>query len=185
MVKYIYNAWGNCKVLDADGTENVATDFIGNLNPYRYRGYYFDVETGLYYLVSRYYAPSLCRFISRDSFEYANPDAINGINLYAYCNDNPVMNVDPTGTAWWHWLIGVAIVAALVVATVVSAGGATAGAIAIVSAVNGAVAVGASLTTTVFAFAAVGAGTMLSASAVAAGVHFLTTISEGGSISDA
>ena len=68
------------------------------MNPFRYRSYYYDTETELYYLQTRYYDPELGRFISQDSIEYADPETINGLNLYAYCGNNPVMNVDPTGT---------------------------------------------------------------------------------------
>ncbi len=56
-----------------------------------------DLETGLYYLQSRYYDPETGRFISQDSIDYADPEEVNGLNLYAYCGNNPVMNVDPTG----------------------------------------------------------------------------------------
>ena len=55
------------------------------------------METGFYYLKSRYYDPETGRFISQDSIDYADPESINGLNLYAYCGNNPVMNVDPTG----------------------------------------------------------------------------------------
>ena len=117
VVKYVYNAWGEHKVLNPDGTENTSASFIGNINPFRYRGYYYDTSLKLYYLVTRYYDPVVGRFISQDSFDYADPDTINGLNLYAYCNNNPVMNVDPTGHAWWSWLISglqIAVGAALV-----------------------------------------------------------------------
>ena len=129
VVKYVYNAWGEHKVLNPDGTENTSASFIGNLNPFRYRGYYYDKALKLYYLVTRYYDPVVGRFISQDSFEYADPDTINGLNLYAYCNNNPVMNIDPTGTwSWrgfWNVLAAVAIVAAVTALTVVTAGAAT------------------------------------------------------------
>ena len=93
--KYVYDAWGNNIALNANGAE--ITSGIGVLNPFRYRGYYYDTETELYYLQTRYYDPELGRFISQDSLDYADPETINGLNLYAYCGDNPVMNVDPTG----------------------------------------------------------------------------------------
>ena len=102
VVEYKYDAWGNHEAEVAD--ENYAT--LANLNPYRYRGYYFDEETGLYFLQTRYYDPETGRFISRDSIGYADPEVINGLNLYAYCGNNPVMNIDPTGNAWWDWLLG-------------------------------------------------------------------------------
>ena len=97
VVKYVYDAWGNHKVLNPDGTENTAEDFIGNINPIRYRSYYYDTETKLYYLNARYYDPEVCRFISPDDISYLDPETIGGTNLYSYCNNNPVMYVDPTG----------------------------------------------------------------------------------------
>ena len=98
VVKYVYDAWGNHIVYNSAGAQNSDAAFIGNLNPFRYRGYYYDVETGLYYLQTRYYDPVVCRFISRDSIEYADPETINGLNLYVYCSNNPVMHSDPYGT---------------------------------------------------------------------------------------
>ncbi len=100
VAKYVYDAWGNHKVLNPDGTENASTTFIGNINPYRYRSYYFDTEIGLYYLKSRYYDPEVGRFISMDAVEYIAPNIINGLNLYAYCVNNPIMGYDPNGTIW-------------------------------------------------------------------------------------
>ena len=59
-----------------------------------YKGYYYDVETKVYYCNSRYYSPELCRWISPDSIEYLDPESINGLNLYVYCNNDPVnMNI--------------------------------------------------------------------------------------------
>ena len=123
VVQYNYDAWGNHKVLNASGVEIVTVNDIGNLNPFRYRGYYYDTETGLYYLQTRYYDPVVGRFISRDSIEYADPERINGINLYAYCGNNPVMHSDPYGTTeWWEWLIAGFIVIGLVVGSVLTGG---------------------------------------------------------------
>ncbi|MCI8368147.1 MAG: RHS repeat-associated core domain-containing protein [Clostridia bacterium] len=96
VARYEYDAWGNHVVTDKNG--NPITSGIGVLNPFRYRSYYYDTETELYYLQTRYYDPELGRFISQDSIEYAAPETINGLNLYAYCANNPVMYVDPTGT---------------------------------------------------------------------------------------
>ena len=107
VVEYKYDAWGNHEAEVAD-EEYVA---LAEINPFRYRGYYFDEESGLYFLQTRYYDPEAGRFISRDSIEYADPQAINGLNLYAYCGNNPVMNVDPTGT----FVIGLAVVIGLLV----------------------------------------------------------------------
>ena len=97
VASYIYDAWGNHQVLDASGVENTNSDFIGNINPIRYRGYYFDVETNLYYLNSRYYDPEVGRFISLDAVDYLAPDSIHGLNLFAYCFNNPIMYADPSG----------------------------------------------------------------------------------------
>lgn len=103
VVKYIYDCWGNHAVIDANGQDIVNMQHIGNLNPFRYRSYYYDTETGLYYLQSRYYDPELGRFISQDSIEYADYESVNGLNLYAYCGNNPVMYVDPSGMkAKWY-----------------------------------------------------------------------------------
>ena len=98
MVEYKYDAWGNHAVLNASGGDIEEGTHIGNMNPYRYRGYYYDTETGLYYLKSRYYDPETGRFISIDGISYLDAETVNGLNLYAYCLDNPVMNVDPNGT---------------------------------------------------------------------------------------
>ncbi len=97
MVKYVYDAWGNhaVEVLDSACAE------LSQLNPYRYRGYYYDTETGLYFLKTRYYDPEVGRFITIDDLSYIDPETINGLNLYAYCTNNPVMNIDPNGT--WSW----------------------------------------------------------------------------------
>ena len=130
VVQYKYDAWGNHKVLDAKGNALTSTTHIGNLNPFRYRSYYFDTETKLYFLKTRYYDPEVGRFINMDSIDYADPETINGLNLFAYCGNNPVMNFDPDGHAWWKWALfgaAVAVIAvAAVVATVASGGLATA-----------------------------------------------------------
>ena len=105
MVEYKYDAWGNHEAVVADG--NYVT--LANLNPFRYRGYYYDSETGLYFLQTRYYDPETGRFVSSDSIEYADPETICGLNLYAYCGNNPVMNVDSTGTFLLSFLICLAI----------------------------------------------------------------------------
>ena len=99
MVKYTYDAWGNNVVSNANNVIISDANHIGNLNPFRYRGYYYDSDTKLYYLKTRYYDPETGRFISQDGVEYLDPDTINGLNLYAYCANNPVMNVDPNGTS--------------------------------------------------------------------------------------
>lgn len=92
VVSYIYDAYGN--IVSTKGSKK---DTIGKINPYRYRGYYYDIETQLFYCNSRYYSPELCRFISPDSIEYLDPQSINGLNLYCYCMNNPIMYADPSG----------------------------------------------------------------------------------------
>ncbi len=87
--QYEYDAWGN--LLSQIGSE------ILKINPFRYRGYYCDTESGIYYLNSRYYDPVIGRFISPDSVSYLDPETCNGLNLYAYCGNNPVMYTDPYG----------------------------------------------------------------------------------------
>ena len=97
-----------------DITENMSYNSdIAKLNPFRYRGYYYDTETGLYYLNSRYYDPSVGRFINADDISYIRPTDINGLNLFAYCGNNPVMYTDPDGTFFWFFLGAVLIGAAI------------------------------------------------------------------------
>lgn len=109
VVRYVYDAWGNHAVLDANGADIADASHIGNRNPFRYRGYYYDTETELYYLQTRYYDPETGRFITIDGIEYLDPETINGLNLYAYCGNNPVMYTDPTGTFFLTLLIGALI----------------------------------------------------------------------------
>ena len=91
-VRYIYDAWGNCTI-----DSSTADMELAKLNPIRYRGYYYDRDTGLYYLNARYYSPELRRFISPDDTAYLNPGNANGLNLYAYCYNDPVNYADPSG----------------------------------------------------------------------------------------
>lgn len=101
VAKYVYDAWGNHKVLNANDIEDNSLTFIGNINPFRYRSYYFDVETSFYYLQSRYYDPQVRRFISMDKVEYIDSELINGVNLFVYCGNDPINNSDPKG----EWFI--------------------------------------------------------------------------------
>ena len=111
VANYSYDAWGNCTIESQTGG-------MGDINPIRYRGYYYDGETGLYYLLTRYYDPAIGHFISPDGFEYLDPETIGAINLYAYCRYNPVMNVDPTGDSFiLAMIIGGAIAGAIIGAT--------------------------------------------------------------------
>ena len=94
VVEYSYDAWG--KLIDTTGSE---ADFIGKLNPFLYRGYYYDADTGLYYLGGRYYDPVVGRYLNADFQIGANQD-ITSYNLFAYCGNNPVNRADPTGQFW-------------------------------------------------------------------------------------
>ena len=126
VVKYKYDAWGNCKVLNASGVEITDDTHIGVLNPFRYRSYYYDTETNLYFLKTRYYDPEIGRFMTIDDLAYLDPDSINGLNLYAYCGNNPVMMTDETGCLpnWAKWLIGAVVIIGLGIATAFTGGAA-------------------------------------------------------------
>ena len=99
---YSYDAWGKCSI-----TYDTAYG-LAFLNPFRYRGYYYDRETSLYYLNSRYYDPNTGRFINADSVLGANKDFAK-YNLFAYCGNNSINRIDVMGKAWWHWAIGGAL----------------------------------------------------------------------------
>ncbi len=95
---YTYNAWGELlSVTDDDGTAITNSLAIAHLNPLRYRGYYYDTETGFYYLQSRYYDPANRRFINADIYTSTGQGFL-GSNMYAYCGNNPVFSTDPYGT---------------------------------------------------------------------------------------
>lgn len=103
LVSYIYDSWGKI-VHIKDGNNNEISnnqEHIANINPFRYRSYYYDEETNLYYLNHRYYNPELGRFISPDIVLGANSDILS-YNLYAYVSNNPISNYDRTGNgkAW-------------------------------------------------------------------------------------
>ena len=103
---YIYDAWGN--MLYHYGSH---VDDIGKYNPFRYRGYVYDTETGLYYLNSRYYNPTWGRFVNADTAAVvaASPDKANwDKNLFAYCDDDPVNRKDDGGE-FWHIIAAGAI----------------------------------------------------------------------------
>ena len=88
---YDYDAWGNCTVYNSSDAA------IGDLNPLRYCGYYYDAETGFYYLQSRYYDPAICRFINADTFATTDANGFLSANMFAYCENNPVGNSDSEG----------------------------------------------------------------------------------------
>lgn len=113
VAEYRYDAWGN--VIYSNGS-------MAAVNPIRYRGYYYDNETGFYYLQSRYYDPSIGRFINADSFASTSQGFL-GHNMFAYCGNNPVANKDETGE-FWSAIIGGAIAGAIIgaVSNIVSQG---------------------------------------------------------------
>ena len=110
VASYIYDAFGNHKVLNTNGTINTSSSFIGNINPIRYRSYYFDKDLKMYWLTTRYYDPEVGRFISPDHYSYLNYQKLHGLNLYAYSKNNPVMYYDPSGHSFILTMIaGIAI----------------------------------------------------------------------------
>lgn len=93
VASYTYDSWGKLiSITDADGNDRTSdSTHIGYINPIRYRGYYYDSETELYYLNARYYDPEIGRFISVDD------NLEGGLNLFAYCYNDPVNMVDYDG----------------------------------------------------------------------------------------
>ena len=126
VAKYEYDDWGNVlTVTDANNSEITDPAHIANLNPFRYRSYYYDSESGLYYLMSRYYDPVTHRFVNADGYLQAGEDILD-VNMFAYCGNNPVCRIDSKGNSWWGIALAcfatvavcaVAVVAAPVIAT--------------------------------------------------------------------
>ena len=106
VASYVYDAWG--RLISTSGS-------MASTNPLRYRGYYYDAETGLYYLGSRYYDPLVKRFINSDTSNLilTNPNSLNDKNLFAYCDNNPVMRTDDGGMLWQKVVLGAAFGAAI------------------------------------------------------------------------
>ena len=97
---YTYDAWGVCTIVSDN------TGIIARVNPFRYRGYYFDQEIGVYYLQSRYYDANVGRFINEDEYGYLNGfKNIIGLNLCCYCLNNAINSTDPFGT----WVLSVGV----------------------------------------------------------------------------
>ena len=124
VVNYFYDAWG--KKLSVTGS---MAGSLGYWQPFRYRGYVYDEETGLFYLRSRYYDPAESKFISSDDTVYlgANGDLIS-YNLLAYCGSNPISGNDPDGTIDWGKLftggnlLAIGVTAIVVGVTVLTCG---------------------------------------------------------------
>ena len=92
VVNYRYDSWG--KLISITGS---MAGTLGKDNPYRFKGYYYDEETGMYYLKSRYYQPEICRFISADERISGIGGIMRGYNMYSYCFNNPINMIDPSG----------------------------------------------------------------------------------------
>ena len=115
VASYAYDAWGD--ILSSSGSK-------AEINPLRYRGYYYDTETGFYYLQSRYYDPVTHRFINADSYS-STGQGIIGYNMFAYCNNSPVIQADHTGEFGLLTLVSAVVSAAVNVATTYIAAKAT------------------------------------------------------------
>ena len=102
VVSYAYDSWGNVTAIEGDQD-------LGKKTPLRYRGYYWDEETGLYYLASRYYDPEVGRFINADDLSVLSEEKreITDKNLYAYCDNNSIIRKDNEGDMWQLALAGV------------------------------------------------------------------------------
>ena len=105
--RYRYDGWGNIEgIIGINGSfDDVSADptHIANINPFRYKDYYYDSESEFYYLITRYYDPFVGRFLSADSVMAGVGTDVNGYNLFAYCFNNPVNMSDSSGH-WPQWI---------------------------------------------------------------------------------
>jgi RHS repeat-associated protein len=99
IVSYTYDSWGNIiSIIDENGSDiSNNTNHIGNINPFKYRSYYYDNETNLYYLNSRYYNPEMGRFVNADNYVSTDSGIIRH-NMYLYANNNAIILSDSNGT---------------------------------------------------------------------------------------
>ncbi len=98
VARYAYDDWGIVmSVTDANGVEITDETHIANINPLRYRSYYWDAETGFYHLKTRYYAPDMCRFLNADAFTQTGQGMLDK-NMFGYCMNNPITCYDPSGS---------------------------------------------------------------------------------------
>ena len=104
VLSYTYDAWGN---KSTTWHNNTGTNIYAQYNAITYRGYYFDSETNLYYVSSRYYDSTTGRFISPDTTSVlaASPEGLTDKNLFAYCDNNPITRIDKGGK-FWNLVIG-------------------------------------------------------------------------------
>ena len=100
LVEYTYDAWG--KILNETSSGNGTYAHVKDFNPFRYRGYVYDTDTGLYYLQSRYYDPQTGRFINADDTAYVDTNSGTPLstNMFTYCENNPINYDDSTGFAF-------------------------------------------------------------------------------------
>ena len=140
---YRYDPWGKVQGIFKPNGEKIPETavHIAAYNPFRYRGYRYDGDTGFYYLQSRYYDPAICRFISADEYSDTG-DGMLGYNMFAYCLNDPVNRTDANGNwslpNWAKVAIGAVAIVGLAVATVATGGTACAVAGALHGAVVGA-----------------------------------------------
>lgn len=112
IVKYNYDSWGNIiSIINSQENEIADSTNIGLINPFRYRGYFFDKDTQLYVLKSRYYNPKICRFINIDS---QICEDFLGANLYLYCSNNPITRNDDDGNGFLSSIFAGAIAGAVI-----------------------------------------------------------------------
>ena len=117
LANYRYDAYGCIiSVTDANGNYISSATHIATLNPFRYRGYMYDEESGFYYLRSRYYDPYIGRFLNADGL-VSTGQGLDGHNMFAYCGNNPVIRQDVSGHSWGLVVLVIAAVAALLTTT--------------------------------------------------------------------
>ena len=116
IVNYTYDSWGKITSMTDEQGIDISTNInhIGYINPFRYRGYYYDSETELYYLNSRYYSPEMGRYLNAGVY-ISTGQGLLGNNMYVYCNNNPINNADPNG----NWFSKIIATIALTIAKVI------------------------------------------------------------------
>ena len=173
VVSYTYDPWGKLlNITDTSGTD------IGTLNPLRYRGYYYDTETGFYFLQSRYYDPTVGRFINVDGQLSGVGGDMQGYNLFAYCQNDPVNLSDNTGH-WPRWAtiaVGALVATAAIAATIATMGAAAPAAVCTLTSIG--MSLGASYTVASVAASTAVAATIFAASAYAGDIAYSSVTGE-------